>query len=285
MADKRCTLEDVVDSLESGMTIGIGGWGSRRKPMALVRAIARSKLTDLTVVSFGGPDVGILAATGKLRRVVFGFVSLDVVPLEPHFRRARQQGRVEVNELDEGMLRFGLYAACCNLPFLPMRAGLGSDVLAWNPEIKTVTSPYADGETLVAMPALNLDVALVHAHVADASGNARFLGPDPLFDDLFCGAAKRAYVTTERIVPTAELYGKQATPQPGLSRMVVSGVIETPNGAHFTSVSPNYGRDDAFLKAYAATAKDPAAWERFQARFLDVPEADYQANVASGVFS
>ena len=74
------------------MTIGIGGWGSRRKPMALVRAILRSDLTDLTIVSYGGPDVGLLVAAGRVRRVVCGFVSLDSIPLEPHFRRAAQQG-------------------------------------------------------------------------------------------------------------------------------------------------------------------------------------------------
>src|SRR5213594_224010 len=97
------TAEQMVAQLRDGMTIGIGGWGSRRKPMALVRAILRSPLRDLTVVSFGGPDVGLLCAAGKLRKVVFGFVSLDSIPLEPHFRRARESGAVEATELDEGM--------------------------------------------------------------------------------------------------------------------------------------------------------------------------------------
>ena len=84
------TEDDVVSQLESGMTIGIGGWGSRRKPMSLVRAIARSDLEDLTIVTYGGPDVGVLCALGKVRRAVYGFVSLDSIPLEPHFRNARQ---------------------------------------------------------------------------------------------------------------------------------------------------------------------------------------------------
>ena len=92
MADKRMSAEDVVARLESGMTIGIGGWGSRRKPMTLVRAILRSALQDLTIVSYGGPDVGMLCASGKVRRVVYGFVSLDNIPLEPNFQRIRQAG-------------------------------------------------------------------------------------------------------------------------------------------------------------------------------------------------
>ena len=93
---KVLSIEEIVGSLESGMTLGIGGWGSRRKPMALVRALCRSDVTDLTVVTYGGPDVGLLIAAGCVRRVVTGFVSLDSIPLEPLFRRARQEGTVEL---------------------------------------------------------------------------------------------------------------------------------------------------------------------------------------------
>src|SRR5256885_12398168 len=165
MPDKRTTADEVADELSAGMTSGMGGWGSRRKPMSLVRAIARSSLRDLTVVSYGGPDVGILCAAGKVRRVVFGFVTLDSIPLEPHFRAARQTGAVEATELDEGMLYWGLFAAATRLPFLPIRSGLGSDVLAVNPELKLVRSPYG-GEEVVAMPPIELDVALVHMNRA-----------------------------------------------------------------------------------------------------------------------
>ncbi|HEY3701597.1 MAG TPA: CoA-transferase, partial [Acidimicrobiales bacterium] len=138
MADKRTTEDEVVAELSDGMTVGIGGWGSRRKPMSLIRAILRSDLKDLTVVAYGGPDVGLLCAAGKVRKVIYGFVSLDSIPLEPHFRAARQSGAIEAMELDEGMLQWGLYAAALRLPFLPTRAGLGSDVMRINPELATV---------------------------------------------------------------------------------------------------------------------------------------------------
>ena len=101
------TEDEVAAELRDGMTIGIGGWGSRRKPMSLIRAIARSPVSDLTLVSYGGPDVGLLCRAGKVKRVVFAFVSLDTIPLEPHFRAARQAGAVETRELDEGMFSSG----------------------------------------------------------------------------------------------------------------------------------------------------------------------------------
>ena len=280
--DKRMTVRDVVAELRDGMIIGIGGWGSRRKPMAVVREILRSPLKDLTLVSYGGPDVGLLCATGKARKVVYGFVSLDSIPLEPHFRAARQNGAIEAVEYDEGMLQWGLYAAGLRLPFLPTRAGLGSDVLPINPHLRLVKSPYDDGEELVAMPAIRLDVALIHMNRADVHGNGQFLGPDPYFDDLFCMAAKRRFMSCEKIVATADLLEEGSVHTLKINRMMVDGVVETPGGAHFTECPPDYGRDEAFQREYAATATDPTAWTAFKSKYLDLAgEADYQRAVKS----
>jgi glutaconate CoA-transferase subunit A len=275
--DKRMTAEQVAAEIHDGMTIGIGGWGSRRKPMELIRAVLRSPVRDLTVVSFGGPDVGLLCAAGKVRELVYGFVSLDSIPYDPLFQQARQSGSVSVRELDEGMVVVGLRAAAQRLPFLPIRAGLGSDVLTHDPSLRLVRSPYDDGEELVAMPALNLDVALVHLNRADAHGNASYLGPDPYFDDLFCLAAKRRFVSCERIVSTEELVTDVPPQALLLNRMMVDGVVETPNGAHFTSCVPDYGRDEAFQKEYAASAKDPDLWAAWKTKYLDCGDhAEYR---------
>ncbi len=275
------TAGAVVAELRSGMTIGVGGWGSRRKPMSLVRAICRSDLTDLTVVSYGGPDVGLLLAAGKVRKLVYGFVSLDSIPLEPHFRAARQTGAIEVAEYDEGMLQWGLYAAACRLPFLPTRAGLGSDVPKVNPDLRMVRSPYDDDEELLAVPALRLDAALVHASRADAHGNAQFLGPDPYFDDLFCMAAERAYVSCEQVVPTAGLTAAAPVQTLRIQRWMVAGVVEAPQGAHFTSCEPDYGRDEEFQREYASAAGDATAWAAFRASYLDRDEEGYREAVAA----
>ncbi|MEU7032298.1 CoA-transferase [Streptomyces sp. NPDC046237] len=273
MTDKTMTPDEVVGRLRSGMTLGIGGWGSRRKPMALVRALLRSEITDLTVVSYGGPDVGLLAAAGRIRRLVAAFTTLDSIPLEPHFRAARERGDFTMTELDEAMFMWGLHAAANRLPFMPVRAGLGSDVMTVNPDLRTVTSPYEDGETFVAVPALRMDAAFVHLNRADRLGNGQYLGPDPYFDDLFCEAADTAYVSCERIV---ERFDAGTAPQSLLvSRQSVTGVVETPNGAHFTSCVPDHGRDEPFQKLYATTP-----WPEFAARFLSgKSEDDYQQAV------
>lgn len=285
MRDKRRSLDEAVAGIESGMTIGIGGWGSRRKPMALVRALLRTDVTDLTVVGFLGPDLGLLISAGKVKRAYYGFVSLDSKPFyDPWFAASRTGGTLESREMDEGMVKAGLQAAASRLPFNPIRAGLGSSVQDfWGDELKTVTSPYpdADGrsETLLAMPALNLDAALVHLDIADAHGNAAYTGVDPYFDDLHLMAAEHRILSAEKIVSTEELV--KSVPQQALlaNRMMVDTVSEAPNGAHFTFAG-DYGRDEAFQRHYAESAKDPEAWQKFVDTYLSGSEDDYQAAVA-----
>lgn len=294
--DKTSSLDDVIGELRDGMTIGIGGWGSRRKPMALVRALARSDIRDLTIVTYGGPDLGLLCAAGKVRRVYYGFVSLDSAPFyDPWFSHARTTGVIEAREMDEGMVKCGLQAAAARLPFLPIRAGLGSDVPAfWEGELKSVTSPYPapDGraETVIAMPALNLDAAFVHLDLADSRGNAAYTGVDPYMDDLYCAAADRRYLETDQLVSTEVLVKSVPTQRLLLNRMNVDRVVHTPNGAHFTfagtgseasgaNVTADYARDEKFQQFYVESAKDPDAWAAFSKRFLEVDEADYQRAV------
>lgn len=285
MTNKVTTLDEAVAQLESGMTIGIAGWGSRRKPMAFVRAILRTDVEDLTVVTYGGPDLGLLCSAGKVKRVYYGFVSLDSPPFyDPWFAKARTSGAIEAREMDEGMLRCGLQAAAQRLPFLPIRAGLGSSVLDfWEGELQTVTSPYpATGgghEKLIAMPALRLDAAFAHLNLGDAKGNAAYTGIDPYFDDLFLMAADKRFLSVERIVPTENLV-KAVPPQALLiNRMMVDAVVEAPNGAHFTTAAPDYGRDEKFQRHYAEAASSDEGWQQFVQTYLSGSEEDYQKAV------
>jgi len=284
MCDKRTTLDEAVAHIESGMTIGIGGWGSRRKPMAFVRALLRTDVNDLTVVTYGGPELGLLCSAGKVRKVYYGFVSLDSPPFyDPWFSRARTTGSIVAREMDEGMLRTGLQAAAQRLPFLPTRAGLGSSVPDfWEEELKTVRSPYRTGEgyeELIAMPALRLDAAFAHLNLGDRHGNAAYTGIDPYFDDLFLMAADRRFLSVEKVVPTEQLV-KAVPPQALLvNRMMVDHVVEAPGGAHFTTAAPDYDRDEKFQRHYAQAAADDASWADFVATYLSGSEADYQAAV------
>jgi len=234
--------------------------------MAFVRAILRTSVKDLTVVTYGGPDVGILCSAGKVRRVYYGFVSLDSPPFYDPCSPRPEPG---VRSRPARWTR-----ACCVAGCRPPRSGcrscrpgqgLGSDVRAfWGDELRTVKSPYptAGGfEELIAMPALNLDAAFVHMNLGDAQGNAAYTGIDPYFDDLFLMAAEKRFLSVERVVPTDELV-KAVPPQALLiNRMMVDTVVEAPNGAHFTTAEPDYRRDEKFQRHYAEAAASDETWQ------------------------
>jgi len=278
--DKRLSAGDVVAQLKDGMTIGIGGWATRRKPMALVREILRSDLKDLTIVAYGGPEVGMLCAAGKVKKLIFAFVSLDHYPLEPHFRAARQAGRIEVMELDEGMFHWGLRAAAMGLPFLPTRIGIGTDLITQKGfEFKIVTSPYGDGEELIAMPALNLDVALIHAQRSDEKGNLLVTSVDPFFDELFTRAAPKVFASVDKVVSTAELDIENNARFVLVERARITGVVEAPFGAHPTSAAPEYQLDLKHLKTYVESAAAPEAWDAYRQTYIDAGEDAYLAAV------
>jgi glutaconate CoA-transferase subunit A len=275
--DKRMTAAEVVANLEDGMTIGIGGWGPRRKPMALVREILRSPLRDLTLVSYGGADVGMLCASGRVRKLVFAFVSLDFIPLEPYFRQARENGTIEVMEIDEGMMLLGLRAAAWGLPFIPTEVGLGTDIITRNPQIKLVDSPYDDKEW-VAMPALSLDASLLHVDRADSRGVCQIAGPDHYMDDWFARAARKTYVSCEELVPGSHFSDPAQARSVFWERAATAGVVPIPGGAHPSSCNPAYGFDVAHFKEYAGSAREGGI-AAYLDRYLGASEEEYQRNV------
>lgn len=277
--NKELPLSEFAGQIQDGMTIGIGGWGPRRKPMALVRELLRSDVKDLTLVAYGGPEIGMLCAAGKVKKLVYGFVSMDFVPLEPFFRKARQAGQVEALELDEGMLQWGLRAAGMRVPFLPTPVGLGTDVITQGEEIKTVTSPYADGEVLAAMPALKLDVALLHADVADRYGNTQLHGPDPFFDEHFARAADTCFVSCESLFDHIDDFDQSVPRFNTYERCFVTNVFEVPGGAHPTSCAPVYGWDTTHVNAYCGFATEDDGFVEYASQFIGKSEDDYQKAV------
>lgn len=276
--NKLMTAQQAVATIQSGMTIGIGGWGPRRKPMALVRELLRSDVKDLTVVAYGGADVGMLCAAGKVKKLIFAFVSLDFIPLEPYFRQARESGAIDIMEIDEGMLLLGLRAAAWRIPFIPTNVGLGTDVITRNPDLKLISSPY-DEKEWVAMPALKLDVSLLHVDRADVRGVCQIKGPDIYMDDWFARAADTTLVSCEEIVDTHYFHDGEEARFVHWERSQTQAVIPIPGGAHPTSCNPFYGFDTQHFQIYAATAKE-AGFSAYADQYLNgKDETAYQQAV------
>ena len=271
-ADKVRRSEDIIEEIPNGATIAIGGSSLSRKPMALVRALARSDRRDLRlIVNVGGPEVDLLIGTGKIAAVIYAFVGFEVMGLAPHFRKARQDGSVRFQEWTEFTVMAGLDATIKRVPFLPTHAGLGTDVLRVNPAFKTFQDPF-EGEMLVAVPALRPDVALIHVNLADAQGNGVILG-DGHMDALCAKAARTTYLSAEQILLPERLqtYGRDVH----IFRTSVAGVVEAPWGAHFTGCAPDYRADLLHVREYLTAARDASAWSEYLERHVYVSDQEY----------
>jgi glutaconate CoA-transferase subunit A len=194
------TLDEAVATIDDGAVVGLGGAVTAGHPMALVRALARRGPRELTVVApTGGIEVDLLIAAGCVSRVVGSYVGVEgVAAVGPVFRRAVEAGEVEVVDLDEAHCVAGLRAAAQSLPFLPWRGGVGTSFPQLNPSLIEFDDPV-NGERLLAVPAIELDVALLYAEAADAYGNAQPVGTGNM-DALLGGAAQRVILQVDRVV-------------------------------------------------------------------------------------
>ena len=200
-----------------------------------------------------------LVAAGCVRTVVSGLVSLEGFGLAPRFRAAVQAGEVEIEEYSEHTLICRLQAAAYRIPYMPTKAGLGTDMLAPPPRY----DPRADRPARPASPTSparrsRSTSAIVHAEAADTRGNVR-VDPKLVWMD---SELVKAPATDDRDGradrPRGELPRRARTARPTRASRSTT-VVEAPWGAYPTSCFPRYRYDGDFFRAYAAAHADPAA--------------------------
>jgi glutaconate CoA-transferase, subunit A len=255
-ADKRVDLERAAATVADGAVVALGGGLSARLPMALVREMVRQGRRGLHVVgSAHGIDVDLLVAAGAIDVCEESYVGFEQdLGLAPAYRRAAETGAVAIRESCCATILAQLRAAELGLPFMPVRGVKGSDIASLHPEYGEVTCPFT-GETLVAVPPLRPDVALIHAPLGDRHGNVHLEQPYVL-DERFAAASRDVVVTVERFGSTEEVVAAGVT----IPGHLVTAVAESPYGAHPTSCYPDYAYDRPHIKEYvtAATAGGPA---------------------------
>lgn len=269
---KVSSLHDAVAAhVGDGDVVALQNMATQAAPMALVRELIRQEKRNLGLVCLvGGMAVDWLSAAGVIDRFIGAAVSMEQFGLCNQYRKAVESGRLRVEELSETALNARLGAGARNLPFLPTRGMLGSDLIDINPNLVRFKDPF-DGETLVACRALVPDIAFVHAHRADERGNVQ-IEPTVRWPDLgiFPKAAKKVVVTAEEIVDSEVLRrNPDRTVLPGFA---VDAVVEVPYGAHPTSFFPNYGYDGAFHLEWVKVARDDEAAAGFLRRYVTAPE-------------
>jgi len=239
--DRILAEADAANWIENGMTIAIG----QPTPMALVRSIIRHRVRDLIVVD-AGFSLDLLIAAGCVRKVVSYYAGGGFGnPVTPAFRHAAERGAIEVWECEEGILCAGLQAAAQSLPFLPWRGGVGTSLPEVNPDLKIFQDPIR-GETLIAVPPIKPDVAILHAAHADAYGNVQHIGGPGWIDLFMYRAADRTIVQVEKIISNEEV---RADPWK-TTIAAADGIVRAPFGAHPFYSRGYYVQDNEHLREY-----------------------------------
>jgi glutaconate CoA-transferase subunit A len=253
---KLRNLDEAAALVPDGATLAVGGLSMNSTPMAFVRALLRRGVRDLTLVAIvQGLAVDWLVAGGCVRKVVSGLVSFEGLGLAPKFRAAVQAGTVAIDEYSEHTLICALQAETFKLPFMPTRAGIGTDMPALHPGTTRLETDAPSGRSYLACTPLAVDVAVVHAHAADTAGNVR-VDPKLLWmDNEIVNAATTRIATVERIVPTAAFTAEpHRTTYP---HFMIDAVVEAPWGAYPSSMFPSYTHDRRFFDEYTKAAMAP----------------------------
>lgn len=274
---KVCGLSDAAALVGDGDVVALGGGLSHREPMALVRELIRQARRDLRVVgSAHGIDVDLLIGADCIGAVEQSYVGFEQdFGLAPAYRRAAQNGRLEIRETCCYTLLQQLRAAEYGLPFIPVRGIVGSDVLDLHPEFSEVTCPFT-GQRLVAVPPLSPDVALIHGLLADQRGNVHIRRPLVL-DERFAFASQRVVVSVERITSTDEVSAAGIT----IPYFLVDAVVEAPFGAHPTWCYPNYTYDRDHLSRWISAAADDGGVRDYMDSFVRDGEEHYLEEIGS----
>lgn len=249
-------LDDALARVSDGMTVGIGGFINSSHPMMVVRGLIKRGLKNLTVVgaASSGLEVDLLIAAGCVRKVVAPYVSGEALaPIGPAFRAAAERGKIEVFEIDEAMYYAGLRAAAQRVPFNPWRSGVGTSFPEVNPAFKVFKDPI-NGETLLAIPAIDIDVAFLHAAVSDPYGNVQYVGHG-YGDRAMYAAADATFVQVEQVVSNEDIRrdpGRTAIPG-------ADGIIRARFGAHPYSSPGHYTEDQEHIARYVRAA---TAWAK-----------------------
>ena len=267
MTDKVMPVREAVSRfVKDGDYFASGGFGTNRISTAVLHEILRRGVQNLgiaghtTTHDFQILAAGNLTGRGKLMARVDAayIVGLEARGLSPHARRVIESGEVQITEWTNYALAVRFLAAAMGVPFLPARNMLGSDTFARS-AAKEIACPFT-GIRLAACPALYPDVAAIHVHEADASGNCRIRGISVADRDVAC-AAKKVIITTERLVSNEDI--RSNPDQTTIPFYCVDAVCVVPCGSYPGNMPYEYFSDEEHLGEWLRVEKDLGEFKEF----------------------
>ncbi|MCS6817421.1 MAG: hypothetical protein N0A16_00090 [Blastocatellia bacterium] len=259
---KIVSLREAIARIEDGSAIAIGGLSLFNAPMALVRELIRQRKRDLTVITsaVAGLPLDLLIGAGCVRRVISPYVGLEEFGGAPNFRRAAESGEIEIREVGEAFLAFGLKAGAAGAPFFALPRALAyTDLVRVNADYRFTRDPFTGAEVL-CVPALVPDWALLHAQQSDPFGNARHLG-SVYMDSLLARAARRVILSCDELIAHEAM--REEPWRTTLPSILVNAVVPLFGAAHPTASEPLYDVDREHLQSYLAHGRTREGMARY----------------------
>lgn len=265
MFDKRMTEAEAISRfLHDGDYIGTELYGTVRCPMSLVNEVVRQGKKDLRIAGQGVLELDMLLAAGLVKALDITYIGLEVYGVSNALRREVESGRVETCvEWSNAGIAWRFKAAAMGIPFIPVRSMLGTDTLKYS-SAKVVECPFT-GEPICLIPALILDVGLIHVHRADMYGNAQIDGISGFANEL-ARASKTLIISTEEIVPN-ELIRSQPD-RTMIPYYLVDAVVEAPFGSHPGEMFYQYSRDEQQIKEWVEASRNPETAQVYLDKYI-----------------
>ena len=244
---QQISLPEAVTLVNSSSTIALGGMTVYRRPVAFVLELLRreTRPDNLTLLNFTAAyESDLLVGAGCVSTIRSVYFGLDTFGLAPMFTQAASTGQITIVEETEASLVAGLQAKMIGVNFLPSQAWIGTDLPSLRPDVKTINDPYSD-ETLMAFPAIDIDVVVLHALEADKTGNVKF-NNNICIDMELVYVADTVIVTCEKLVDQVQRSADGIIlPAPGTDY-----IVHAENGAWPSSCHPAYPMDGGEFMRY-----------------------------------
>ncbi|HOV90930.1 MAG TPA: CoA-transferase [Syntrophorhabdaceae bacterium] len=278
ISDKLMDLKEAVKRfIKDGSQIVLGGFTVVRNPMAISYEIIRQGIKDLHIVCHShGQALDVLIGAGCVKRLEIAYGGNGrYAPTCIRFKKAIQKGEIEFEDYSNYQMSLRFLAGALSIPFIPTKSGLGSDLLNYEgfskeirkerkvarKKLEVIQNPFSeDKDDVVLLPALNPDVALIHAQYVGDDGTVRIKGLT--FADIEqAKSADTVIVTCEEIVPRSFI--RLDPDQNSLPPFFVDAIVKLPYGAHPTGCFGFYDYDPKHLNMYRVFANDDGKFKEY----------------------
>ena len=265
LVDKRMSEAEAIERfVYDGCYIGTELYGTCRAPMSLAREVVRQGYKDLGVAGQGVLELDLWLMAGIVKTLDLTYIGQELFGVSAPLRREVENGRVKtVVEWSNAGITWRFKAAAMGVPFLPTRVMLGTDTFKYS-AAKVVECPFS-GEKLCLLPALVLDVGLIHVHRADKYGNCQIEGISGFALEM-ARASKRLIISAEEIIETEDI--RRYPDRTCIPYYLVDAVVHAPFGSFPGEMPYLYGRDEEMLHEWVESSKTAAGSQAYLDKYI-----------------